>query len=121
LVQANAREQRARQLAETLRVANLAQTMTLDLDTILDTLLEYLAQLIPYDSAAAMVYDANTRLTVRSVSGEAHWDDLPLTPGLVLDVPASSHLHTLLATQASVLISDTGTALPGTQAGGAGD
>jgi signal transduction histidine kinase len=121
LVQANAREQRARQLAETLRVANLAQTMTLDLDTILGTLLEYLAQLIPYDSAAAMVCDADARLTVRSVSGEAHWDDVPLIHGMVLDIPAPSRLHALLATQASVLISDTSTAPLGTPVGRTAD
>jgi signal transduction histidine kinase/CheY-like chemotaxis protein len=102
-----AAEQRARRLAETLRAANLAQTQTLDLDTILDTLLEYLRQLVPYDSAAAMVCDADTHLTVRSVSGEARWGDARLSPGLVLDISSSPHLRALLATQTSILIRDT--------------
>jgi signal transduction histidine kinase/DNA-binding response OmpR family regulator len=102
-----AAEQQARRLAETLRAANLAQTRTLDLDTILDTLLEYLRQLVPYDSAAAMVCDADARLTVRSVSGEARWGDARLGRGHALDIRSSPHLRALLATQTSILIRDT--------------
>ncbi len=116
-----AAEQRARRLAETLRAANLALTQTLDLDTILDTLLEYLGQLVPYDSASAMVYEADARLIVRSVRGEARWGDLALTRDLVLDAAASPHLRALLATQASILIADTATAPLWAQHGGAAD
>ena len=107
LVKANADEQRARRLAETLSAANLALTQTLDLDTILDTLLEYLEQLVPYDSASAMVYEANARLVVRSVRGAARWGDVQLTLNLALDVATSPHLRALLATQASIVIADT--------------
>src|SRR4029450_10307856 len=84
-----AAEQRARRLAETLSAANLALTQTLDLDTILDTLLEYLEQLVPYDSASAMVYEADARLVVRSVRGAARWGDAQLTLNLALDVATS--------------------------------
>jgi signal transduction histidine kinase/FixJ family two-component response regulator len=119
LVKANADEQRARRLAETLSAANLALTQTLDLDTILDTLLEYLKQLVPYDSASAMVYEADARLVVRSVRGAARWGDVQLTLNLVLDVATSPHLHALLSTQASIMSADTATSPLHDQHGGA--
>jgi signal transduction histidine kinase/DNA-binding response OmpR family regulator len=121
LVKANAAEQRARRLAETLSAANLALTQTLDLDTILDTLLEYLEQLVPYDSASAMVYEADARLVVRSVRGAARWSDAQLTLNLALDVATSPQLRALLATQASIMIADTATAPLWAQHGGAAD
>ncbi len=116
-----AAEQRARRLAETLSAANLALTQTLDLDTILDTLLEYLEQLVPYDSASAMVYEADARLVVRSVRGAARWGDAQLTLNLALDVATSPHLRALLATEASIMIADTAPTPLHDQHGGAAD
>jgi PAS domain S-box-containing protein len=105
-----AAEQHARRSAEILRAANLALTQTLDLDTILDTLLEYLEQLVPYDSASAMVYEADARIVVRSVRGEARWGDLHLVREMVLEVASFPHLQALLANQASILVASTAAA-----------
>jgi signal transduction histidine kinase len=44
-------ERAQRQLAETLTAANQALTQSLNLETVLETLLEYVARLVPYDNA----------------------------------------------------------------------
>jgi PAS domain S-box-containing protein len=113
-------EQRARQVAETLRAANLALTQTLDLDTVLETFLEHLGQIVPYDSANIMLLEANSRLIVRGVRGDARLVAL-LTHGMTFDAGDYPHLRALLTTQASILIADTeadsSPAAPGTLQG----
>jgi putative nucleotidyltransferase with HDIG domain len=52
-------EQIARQAAETLRVANLALTQELNLDAVLETLLDYMSWVVPYDSASVLLLDEN--------------------------------------------------------------
>ncbi|MGW8317646.1 MAG: GAF domain-containing protein [Candidatus Promineifilaceae bacterium] len=64
-----AKQQQARQTAETLRDANLMLTQSLELNTVLSTLLDYLAELIDYDGATVMFVTGN-RLRVRAVQGE---------------------------------------------------
>ena len=60
-------EQNARQVAETLRVANLALTQNLELDSVLETLLDYLGWIIPYDRASVLLVENADSLTLRSV------------------------------------------------------
>jgi signal transduction histidine kinase len=67
-------EQYARRTAETMRAANMALTKTLDLDVVLDTVLSYISQLIPYDSANVMLYEDDKYLVVRASRGYARWD-----------------------------------------------
>ena len=49
-------ERQARHIAETLSAASLALTETLSLDVVMDTLLDHLRQLVPYDGAS-LTYD----------------------------------------------------------------
>jgi signal transduction histidine kinase/DNA-binding response OmpR family regulator len=100
-------EQRARQVAETLRTANLALSQSLDLDTILDTLLEYLGQLIPYDGTCVMVCDTSQLFRVRRIRGDIHWSHFRLTANSIIDINTCPYFRTLISTQASVLIDDT--------------
>jgi signal transduction histidine kinase len=102
-----AAEQRARRQAEHLRAANLALTQSLDLATILDTLLEHLKQLVPYDSASAMVLRDGTHLVVWSAQGAPRWDAVPLERHAVLDTGALRPLQAMLAAQTSVRVGDT--------------
>jgi len=62
-------EQHARQTAEILRAANLALTQTLDLDVVLETLLDFLARLVPYDSASVLLLEGESRLVIRAIRG----------------------------------------------------
>ncbi len=48
-------ERRRRQEAEILRVSTAALTSTLDLDRVLEQLLEYLKQVVPYDSVSVLL------------------------------------------------------------------
>lgn len=61
--------QRARQRAEALRNANLALTRTLDPDTVLSTFLDYLEQLIGYDTAAFLLVEGPARLRLKALRG----------------------------------------------------
>ncbi|MBI3732469.1 MAG: GAF domain-containing protein [Chloroflexi bacterium] len=101
-------EQRARQVAETVREANLALTRTLDLPTVLETLLTNLQRLIPYDSANVMLLDDHgARLTVRAARGYQRWGMAEQALALVLDVKTKPILQKLIASRQSVWLPDT--------------
>jgi len=61
-------ERRARKTAQTLRRASLAVAGTLDLETVIRTLLDHLAELIPYDRARVMLLEGSSRLRVQAMS-----------------------------------------------------
>jgi PAS domain S-box-containing protein len=100
-------EQYARQTAETLRSANLALTQTIDLDTVLETLLDYLGRLVPYDSANVMLLEEGTRVAVRAVRGYENWTDPELARTFTFDSKANPVIQTMLRAQQSILIPDT--------------
>lgn len=89
-------ERQAHQTAELLRAAGLALTQTLNLDTILQTLLDYLNQLIPYDSAVILLKTPKGQLQT-----QAHRNtSTPLISPAVL-------VKQLLAQQTTIFIADT--------------
>ncbi|MBK5108711.1 MAG: GAF domain-containing protein, partial [Anaerolineales bacterium] len=61
--------QNARQIAETLTAASQALTQTLEMDTVLNTLLDYLERLVPFDSANIALLGDEACLAVRAVRG----------------------------------------------------
>ncbi len=67
-------ETRARQLAETLREASQALSASLNSATVFETLLDYLARLVPYQSAHIVLYDDSDHLVVRLARGEETWE-----------------------------------------------
>jgi PAS domain S-box-containing protein len=100
-------ERQARALAETLHAANLALTASLDLDTVLVALLEYLEQLVPYDSANVMLLEDDTRLVVAAMRGYERWTAPVQTRAITFDAATSPLFAELLAERQSVLIADT--------------
>lgn len=62
-------EQRARRVAEILRSANMTLTQSLEVDTVLDTLLTTVRELIPYDSGNVMLLGRDNRMTVMATTG----------------------------------------------------
>ena len=62
-------EREQRELAETIAAASQALTQELDLGAVLETTLEYLEHLVPYDSACVMLLDEAGRLAVRATVG----------------------------------------------------
>jgi PAS domain S-box-containing protein len=99
--------ERARQTTEKLRSAQLALTRSLDLDSIYEELLDYLSQLVPYDSATIFSLESDSRLIARAVRGYERWVDPELARAVAFDLQAGSVMHTLVTTQRSVAIPDT--------------
>ena len=62
-----AREHAIRQETEILRDANIALTQNLSLERVLETLLDYLVRLVPYDSANVMLCDTESRFVVSAL------------------------------------------------------
>jgi PAS domain S-box-containing protein len=100
-------ERDQRQLAETLTAANLALTQSLSLETVLETLLDYIARLVPYDSANVMLLEAESRLAVRVTRGYERWSNVELVSAITFDVQTAPVLNTLLTTRRSYLVPDT--------------
>jgi signal transduction histidine kinase len=98
-------ERRARHAAETLSAASLALTQTIELNVVMNTLLDYLGQVVPYDSASFGMPQDETHFVVRAVRG--YELDAPDILGMTVDAQASPHIHALLTQQKSVLIPDT--------------
>ena len=95
-----AAEKKARQVAEIVQGANISLTKTLDLDSVLATLLDYLADYIPYDSAVVLLVDEESQLQVRMVR-----DQQPLRVAQKKNQVQSTPLvQELLANQASILV-----------------
>ena len=99
-------EQQARRVAETLRAANQALTQTLDLDEVLETLLEYIFHLVPYDSANVMLLKDGTHVIMRALRGYERWSDVEVVRAITYDVQQPS-LAPIFTTKQSVLIADT--------------
>lgn len=100
-------ERDQRQLAETLTAANLALTQSLNLGTVLETLLEYVGWLVPYDSANVMLLEAESRLAVRVTRGYERWTNAELVRAITFDTQTAPLLNALLTTRRSCLVPDT--------------
>ena len=105
LQQFSAAEQHARQQADALRAANVALSQSLDMLTVLDHLLDYLAKLIPFDTATVMLLDDDDALQVWVVRGREP-NLPPEQTSLPYRAQSSALIEKLLATQQSVHIED---------------
>lgn len=99
--------QRAREMTETLRAANIALTQTLDLDTIFETLLDYLGRLIPYDSATVMLMRDEKYLEAHAARGYEHWVNPALALSVRFEFAQVPHINEIVARQLSCVIADT--------------
>jgi PAS domain S-box-containing protein len=100
-------EARARQMAETLSAATRALTQTLDLDTTINTLLDFLGRIVPYDSANIMLPHDETRFVVRAARGSDGKFDPESALGSMVDAEQNPHLEQIARTGKSLLIADT--------------
>jgi signal transduction histidine kinase len=90
---------------ETLRAANLALTESLDLDRVLNTLLDFLGQLVPYDSAAVLLQETGDRLVLQAFRPRDQNPDQAAKFSVV--VRENRILRRILTTGQTVLIPDT--------------
>ena len=80
-----AREQALRRETEILRDANIALTENLSLDRILETLLDYLTKLVPYDSANVMLRQGDSQFVVSALRSYEHFQDVETTRAIAFD------------------------------------
>ena len=101
------REQAVRHEVEIFRDANIALTQDLSLDTVLETLLEYLRKLVPYDSANVMLRGSGAKFIIRALRHYEHYQNVETTRAIIFDGNANSLLQRLYVTQQSVTVPDT--------------
>ncbi len=99
-------EQVARRAADTLRDASLALTRTLDVDTVLLSLLEHLHRLMPFDRAKVMLLDAEGRLVVRAVLDAGGSVQLLPEPRPSFEAADSPVIQQILTTHEATVIDD---------------
>ena len=67
LTRSPGREQAIREQTEILRDANIALTENLSLEKVLQTLLDFLTKLVPYDSANVMLLSGDSQFVVKAL------------------------------------------------------
>ncbi len=100
-----AAEKRRRHEAEILHQAAVALGTTLDMDTLLNTLLDYLGQLIPYDSASVMIRQGD-QLVVQAGRGHEKWSNYSVI-GLEFPLSEYVYLRRMVAEQNIIIVPDT--------------
>jgi PAS domain S-box-containing protein len=102
-----AREQAIRRETEILRDANIALTENLSLECVLETLLDFLRKLIPYDSANVMMRHGETKFVVSALRRYEGFQNVETTRSIAFDKNANPLLQRICDTKQSVVVSDT--------------
>lgn len=102
-----AREHAIRQETEILRDANIALTQNLSLETVLETLLDFLARLVPYDSANVMLCTSEWRFVIRALRRYEGYQNIETTRSIVFDGRKNELLHRIYTTKQSLIVPDT--------------
>lgn len=100
-------EQHARQVADTLRLANLALSESLDLEAILATLLDHLERLAPYELARIILPAADGRLRVVAQRRIGLPDGVAPGQESGFAVEMTANIRALFNTRRSLLIPNT--------------
>ena len=91
---------------EILRDANIALTENLSLERVLETLLDYLSKLIPYDSANVMLRNGDT-FVVSALRRYKRFQEVEASQFIAFDARTNSILQRICLTKQSVLVADT--------------
>jgi len=95
-------------LNKIIHSATLALTQTFDLDTILQTLLNYIEQLVPFDSASVMLRTAdNNILKMHALSGFDRWAPSAPLHTKTYNLRTIPNIKTVLTQQTSMIVDDT--------------
>ncbi len=100
-------ELHSHQLAETLSAVSLALTQTLDIETVINTLLEFVCNLIPCDNAYISISENESRLTVRAAYGDELGADQNQAINPSVDIWEYPYLKKVFDTRKSLQIADT--------------
>ena len=100
-------ESQARQVAETLSEVSLVLTQTLDLDTVMNSLLEFIHRLVPYDCAAIFLSEDETRMAVRAVRCYDPGGHVAPILNTVFDTWDHPYIQRVISSAQSLLVDDT--------------
>ncbi len=100
-------EMEAHRFAETLRSAVLAISGSLDSDTIFNTLLDHLHQVVPYTSAHILLLEDEQHFIVRLARGEEAWPEQARLMGRRLPIENIPFTQTLLKQKEMITVPDT--------------
>src|SRR5688500_13962920 len=101
------REQAIRQETEIFRDANFALTENLSLERVLETLLDFLSKLVPYDSANVMLRDGESQFVVSALRSYERFQNVETTRAIAFDGSVNPILQRLCLTQQTVFVPDT--------------
>ena len=101
-----AREQAIRQETEILRDANIALTENLSLERVLETLLDYLSKLVPYDSANVMLREKQ-HFVVSALRRYEGFQNVATTRAIAFNGNDNPLLRRICDTKQSVVVPDT--------------
>ena len=102
-----AHEQVIRQETEILRDANIALTEDLSLERVVDTLLDFLSQLVPFDSANVMLRSGDSQFVVSALRRYEAFQDVETSRFIAFDTKTNSLLQRICLTKQTVVVADT--------------
>src|SRR4030095_14593315 len=100
-----AREHAIRRETEILRDANIALTENLSLERVLETLLDFLAKLVPYDSANVMLRTGESQFVIRALRRYEGFQNVATTRAITFD-DSNPILQRLCLTQQTLVVPD---------------
>lgn len=92
---------------EILRDANIALTENLSLERVLETLLDYLTKLVPYDSANVMLRKGDSQFVVSALRRYEGFQNVETTRAIAFDGNANPLLRRICVTKQSLVVPDT--------------
>jgi PAS domain S-box-containing protein len=102
-----ARKVRARQTADVLREASAALSRSLDLDVVIETSLDFIRRLVPYDGAEIVLLGSDDELIVRGRRGDWPWSTREHTGPGSIELDELPDLVEILQAQKTLVIADT--------------
>jgi PAS domain S-box-containing protein len=96
----------ARSEADAMRNATLALTQDLRMDNVLDTLLQSLLDLVPYESAQILLLESDTMLFVAREAADSDEPKPPIACPTTLDAANFPLIRQLITNQNGILLSD---------------
>lgn len=92
---------------EILRDANIALTENLSLERVLETLLDYLTKLVPYDSANVMLRKGESQFVVSALRLYEGFQNVETTRAIAFDSDTNPLLQRICLTKQSLVVPDT--------------
>jgi PAS domain S-box-containing protein len=102
-----AHENTIRRQTEILRDANIALTENLSLEKVLETLLEFLSKLIPFDSANVMLRHGESKFIVGALKRYEEYQGRENTRFIAFDAKSNPILQRVCSTKQTVIVADT--------------